>query len=129
MKMSERKLLQLTVVLSATVPIGAGIFGSLDGISFFDLAGTLRADSNVRYLSGLLLGIGLAFAASAYKIEQHTQRFLLLGSIVALGGFVRLLAALNNGTADSVVIFGLIMEVGVTPLVCAWQARFSASKR
>ena len=89
----ERIALQWTVALAAMVPIGAGAGGALEGVRFFGLAGPVSADSHVRYLSGLLLGIGLIFVASVYRIERHTERFRILGAIVVLGGMVRFLAA------------------------------------
>jgi uncharacterized protein DUF4345 len=123
----ERIALQWTVALAAMVPIGAGAGGAFEGARFLGLEGPVGADSHVRYLSGLLLGIGLIFVASVYRIERHTERFRILGAIVVLGGMVRLLAALNDGSPSRVTVFSLVMELGVTPLICAWQARVAAS--
>ena len=123
----ERIALQWTVALAAIVPIGTGAGGAFEGTQFFGLEGPASADSHVRYLSGLLLGIGLIFVASVYRIERHTERFQILGAIVVLGGMVRFLAALNDGPPGAVIVFSLVMELGVTPLILAWQARVACN--
>jgi hypothetical protein len=123
----ERIVLQWTVALAAIVPIGAGAGGAFEGAQFFGLEGPASADSHVRYLSGLLLGIGLIFLASVYRIERRTERFRILGAIIVLGGMVRFLAALNSGSPRTVIMFSLAMELGVTPLICAWQARVAGN--
>ena len=120
---SERLALQWTVALASMVPIGAGAGGALEGAAFFGLEGSSSADSHVRYLSGLLMGVGLAFLASTYRIERRTERFQILGAIVVLGGMVRLLVALCSEPPGAVIMFSLVMELGVTPIICAWQAR------
>ena len=119
----ERVALQWLVAVAAIVPICAGAGGALQGPAFFGLSGSPDADSHVRYLSGLLLGIGLVFLASVHRIERHTERFLILGVIVALGGAIRLLAALSSGFPSAIIVFSLVMELGVTPALCAWQIR------
>ncbi len=87
----ERRLLQVTVAIAGLVPVFAGADGVLRGSDAFGLTGDAFADSHVRYLSGLLLGIGLAFWASIPNIERHGARFLLLTAIVFIGGCGRLL--------------------------------------
>ena len=61
----ERRLLQIVVALASLVPISAGAMGVLFGPAMVDVIGApVSADSHYRYLSGLLLGIGIAFATS-----------------------------------------------------------------
>ena len=47
-----------------------------------------------RYLSGLLLAIGLAFWASIPAIEKHTARVRRLTALVVVGGLCRLLGVI-----------------------------------
>ena len=110
----------------AFVPVGAGLSGALlgsamtgDGVHGIDL------DSHVRYLSGLLLGIGLAFWEAIPQIERQGRRVRLLTAIVALGGLMRLIGILTAGVPHAPMLFGLTMELVVTPLVCLWQARIA----
>src|SRR6202035_1913070 len=90
--MSERRLLQFAVAAASLVPISAGAAGMLLGPAMTDFAAApLSADSHYRYLSGLLLGIGVAFATTIPRIEAHTARFRLVAAIVVVGGLGRLL--------------------------------------
>ena len=65
------------------VPVSAGLFGVLFG---FALTGerdiSVSADSHFRYLSGLLLGLGLCFWATIPRIEERTTLFRFLSCIV-----------------------------------------------
>ncbi len=44
-------------------------------------------DSHFRYLSGLLLAIGIGFASTVPRIEAQGGRFWLLTGIVMVGGY------------------------------------------
>ena len=121
---AERRLLQVTVALGGFVPVGAGLAGALVGGQLTGEGGVgVDLDSQVRYLSGLLLGIGLAFWETIPQIELHRRRFALLTAIVALGGLMRLMGVLSVARPGSPMLFGLAMELVVTPLLCLWQAR------
>ncbi len=119
-----RTTLQIVVGIASLVPIGAGAAGALLGPAMVDITGVAAAaDSHFRYLSGLLLGIGIAFALSIPRIEAHTARFRLLGAIVVAGGLARLLGLVVRGVPDKSMLFELVMELGVTPALVVWQAR------
>ncbi|HXL99734.1 MAG TPA: DUF4345 domain-containing protein [Rhizomicrobium sp.] len=119
----ERRLLQIAVAVGGLVPVGAGLSGALRGASFLDVATSVSTDSHIRYLSGLLLGIGLAFWISIPRIERHAARFQLLAAIVVLGGCARLLALTDGGKQGSSMYFALAMELLVTPALFLWQRR------
>lgn len=123
----ERRLLQIVVALAGLVPFAAGLAGGLLGSG---MAGTGIADasldSHIRYLSGLLLGIGLAFWAAIPTIERQTARVRLLTAIVFLGGLMRLLGIFTHAVPGPPMLFGLGMELAVTPLICLWQGRIAA---
>lgn len=86
-------------------------------------AGDVTLDSHVRYLSGLLFGIGLTFAASISNIEMHSARIALLSSIIIVGGLARLYGVAVDGLPDVLMRFALIMELAVVPLLWLWQRR------
>ena len=120
----ERRLLQLAIALGGFVPVGAGLGGAILGASMTGeaaIGGSL--DSHVRYLSGLLLGIGLAYWQAIPTIEKRTSRMRLLTAIVAFGGLMRLIGILLVGAPGGAMLFGLGMELVVTPLLCLWQTR------
>ena len=78
-------------------------------------------DSHFRYLSGLLLGIGLLFWSMVPAIERRTSLFRALTFIVVTGGLARLLAYVERGDPGPMRL-ALIMELMVTPALCLWQA-------
>jgi hypothetical protein len=89
---------------------------------------TVAADSHYRYLSGLLLGIGILFLTTVPRVERSTVRFRLLATIVIIGGLGRLFGVLFNRNADGSSLFALGMELGVTPALLLWQAKVSARR-
>ncbi len=119
----ERRLLQTVVVLAACIPVLAGGYGILAGSGFLDLPPNVSAESHLRYLSGLLFGIGIAFWLTVPSIEKHSGRFALLTAIVFAGGLARLLGFFVTGIPNNAMIFGLAMELVVTPTIWAWQRR------
>jgi hypothetical protein len=128
--MAERRVLQIVVALASLVPMSAGAMGVLFGPAMVDLIGApASVDSHYRYLSGLLLGIGIAFATTVARIETHTTRFRLLAAIVVVGGLGRLLSLILRGVPDKPMLFGLAMELVVTPALAVWQARFASQTR
>jgi uncharacterized protein DUF4345 len=120
---TERRCLQIAVAVAGVVPVAAGAAGVWRGAHLIGTVLPMSDDSHVRYLSGLLLGIGLAFWISIPHIERHAARFRLLALIVVTGGLARLLALMDSGTPDRVMLFALVMELLVTPALCLWQQR------
>jgi hypothetical protein len=93
------------------------------------LPGEAAADSHFRYLSGLLLAIGLGFWSTIPNLPLHAPRFRLLTAIVVLGGLARLLALPLQGWPGSAMSAALVMELVVTPLLCLWQGRVAVPQR
>ena len=65
----ERRYLQRTVAFLALIPFAAGLSGVLFGPTLLDDRVGVSTDSQYRYLSGLLLGIGLVFWSTVPAIE------------------------------------------------------------
>ena len=122
--------LRIAIALGGLVPVAAGLAGALAGPAMLgDAGGTAEADSHFRYLSGILLGIGLGFWATLPDPARHTARFRLLTAIVVLGGLARLLGLVLHGDPGRPMVAALGMELVVTPLLCLWQARVAAAAR
>ena len=119
----ERKLLQQSVAIVATIPVAAGLYGVLFGQALTGDAVSISAESHFRFLSGLLLGIGLCFWSTLPSIEIRTGRFRLLTLLVVIGGVGRLIGLGLTGLPSLFMIGGLIVELVVTPVLCLWQAR------
>jgi Domain of unknown function (DUF4345) len=126
---TEKRLLQALVALACLVPILGGGFGVVQGPAMLDLAAAAPAAAHFRYLSGLLLGIGLGFLSMVPRIETHGSRFRLLAAIVVVGGLGRLLSVGLSGAADASTLFALAMELAVTPALALWQWRVARISR
>lgn len=126
---AERRMLQAAIAIAGLVPICGGAVGVLFGAAAFDPSFSLAQpaavalDSHVRYLSGLLLAIGLTFYSLIPTIELQALIARVLTAIVVVGGLARLYGAVAVGLPEGVMLFALVMELAVTPLLCLWQAR------
>lgn len=128
----ERRLLQIFIALGSTVPLLAGGAGMVLGADM--LSGVAEPvppdlDSHMRYLSGLLFGIGLGFLSCIPGIEGKGRRFHLLGAIVLIGGVGRALSLFDVGMPGLGHRFGLAMELGTVPLLMLWQWRVARRAR
>ena len=121
----ERKYLQRTVAVLALVPVSAGLFGVLFGPALTGDQVSVSADSHFRYLSGLLLGIGIAFWSTVPAIEEKTGRFRLLAFLAVIGGLARLTGLLLTGIPSLYMLGGLFLELVVTPILTLWQTRIA----
>jgi hypothetical protein len=119
----ERKLLQQTVAIVATIPVAIGLYGVLFGQALTGDAVSISAESHFRFLSGLLLGIGLCFWSTLPRIEDKAGRFRLLTVLVVIGGIGRLIGLALTGLPSFFMLGGLIVELIVAPFLCLWQTR------
>lgn len=126
MRTSERLWLQACVALGGCVPVGAGLAGvALGPRMAAAVAAPVALDSHFRYLSGLLLAIGIAFWSTIPGIERKAAMFRLLTAVVVVGGLGRLVSLIREGPPDAPMWFGLAMELFVTPALAIWQARLA----
>lgn len=119
----ERKLLQQTVAIVATLPVAVGLYGVLFGPALTGEGLSISTESHFRYLSGLLLGIGVCFWSTLPGIETKTGRFRLLALLVVIGGLSRLIGLALTGLPSLLMVGSLIVELVVTPVLCLWQTR------
>ena len=122
--MIERRLLQTLVAIACLVPLSVGGWSILHGPHFLGRAPAIPTDldSHFRYISGIFFAVGLGFATCVPGIEHKTARFRLLGSLVVCGGLARLVSLAAVGIPSVGHQFGLVMELGIVPLLMLWQA-------
>jgi hypothetical protein len=123
----ERRFLQIAVAAAGLVPVAAGALGALRPELL--IGGPPHALTHGAYLSGLLLGIGLAFWSLVPAIERQSRIFALLTGLVVLGGLARALTAARLGAWNLSVELPLVMELAVTPALWLWQRRVSSLLR
>ncbi len=124
----ERRLLQLSLAAGCVVAFAAGAAGIVSGGAFLrgvEAPVPADLDSHMRYLSGLLLAIGVGFAACISGIERKGRWILALAGIVLVGGLARLASLVVVGVPSEGHVFGLAMELGVVPLIALWQRSFA----
>ena len=125
-KEMERRLLQAATAAACLVPLSMGassVVQSAAVLRGMEPPFPIDLDSHYRYLSGILLGIGLAFLASIPRIERSGTIFRTLGFIILVGGLARLLSFFDAGVPGVGHRFGLVMELVVVPAIVVWQAR------
>lgn len=124
---TEYRAFQCAIGIAGLVPVGAGLAGVLAGPGMMGVDGTSAGlDSHVRYLSGLLLGIGLIFWAVIPTIDRRATVVRTLTAVVVCGGLGRLFGFAMHGLPDTANSLAIVMELGVTPLLCLWQSRLAA---
>lgn len=122
----EKRALQLAIAIGGLVPVCAGGAGVLAGVGMIPHAAADPAlDSHYRYLSGLLLAIGLGFWSAIPGIERRTGRVRLLTAIVVAGGLARAYGLATGAPPGRAMELALVMELMVTPVLCLWQARIA----
>jgi hypothetical protein len=125
----SRRLLQILTAILGAVPVLTGIIG------LFGLADPIYADagipanalldSNLRFLSGAWLGLGLAVWWLVPRIEAQTVLFRALWAMIFIGGIGRLLSMLFLGMPPLPFIAFTALEIVGAPLFVAWQARLA----
>ena len=131
-KHTERRLLQVAVALACLVPLLAGGAGVIEGTAMLkkiEVGASADLESHFRYLSGLLLGIGIAFAAAIPTIERRSELFAVLTVVVVVGGFARLAGYLALTLPSVTHQLALVMELIVVPLLFFWQRRVARLSR
>lgn len=126
----ERRLFQFVVLIASIVPILAGAAGAWLGPSMIVHGTTINPDldSHFRYLSGLLLGIGIAFVTIVLDIDRRAREFWTLGLIVVAGGLSRALGFIIGGFPEPPHQLALMMELVVVPVLLLWLQRLQHLK-
>lgn len=126
----ERRALQTIVAIACLVPLTIGGISIARGPGWLGHAPVIPTDldSQFRYVSGIFFALGLAFATCVPGIERKGERFRLLGLLVVAGGLARLLSWATIGAPSPGHQLGLVMELGVVPLLMLWQARIARGR-
>jgi len=116
-------MLPTLIRLAALVPLLAGGAGALTGAGFLGETAGPATGSHLRYLSGLLLGLGAVAAWCAADLPRRRAVFLALSAMVAVGGLARLLGLAVEGVPPWPHVAALGMELGVVPALALAVAR------
>jgi hypothetical protein len=130
--MSKRSL-QIATAILGVVPFATGIVGML-GISdpiygSLGLPKDALLDSNLRFFSGVWLGLGIAVFWLVPNIERQTVLFRALWGMIFIGGLGRLLSMLLIGSPPVPFIAFTVLEIVGAPIFVVWQSRISREAR
>jgi hypothetical protein len=123
----RKSRLQLASALLGAIPIMTGIIGMF-GISdplyaSASLPPSTFLDSNLRFFSGVWLGLGVAMYWIIPTIEKQTLLFRALWGMIFIGGIGRLISMLMVGLPPAPFIGFTALEILGAPLLVLWQAR------
>jgi len=121
----EKRLLQIAIALAGLIAVGAGMAGGLHGTLMLGDWGDPSLDSHFRYLSGLLLGLGVAYWSVIPNVEREGERLSLVTLVIVTGGFFRALGLLADGSPGLVMRMALVGELVGAPLLYLWQRRIA----
>jgi hypothetical protein len=124
--MNKRNLQIITFIL-ALVPTTTGLIG-LTGINdpvYGDLSksNNILLDSNLRFFSGIWLGLGIVLFSIIKTIDTQTQIFRIVWGCIFLGGLGRLLSIIFIGTPPIPFICFTILEIVGAPVFIYWQQK------
>ncbi len=121
----SRKALQIALIILGFVPIVSGILGMM---GIFDpvyaslgLPSDPLLDSNLRFLSGVWFVVGIVVLATVRQIEKYFQLYLVVWSMIFVGGIGRLISIFVVGLPPIPFIGFTILEVVGAPFFIYWH--------
>ncbi len=125
--MTSYRLLQGLTGVLALIPILTGaitMMGVHDPLyAALDLPGNPLLDSNLRFLGGVWLGLGLAAFWMVPRLHAQTVLFRVVWGAIFIGGLGRLLSMLVVGWPPAPLIAFTVLEIVGAPLFVGWHAR------
>ena len=128
----NRRGLQTVTGILAVIPVVTGAVGlsglrdPLYGASGLDQ--NILLDSNLRFFSGVWLGLGLGLFWIIPRIEKQTVLFRVIWGAILLGGIGRCLSKLFLAVPPIPFIGFTILEVLGAPLMVLWQSALRAAR-
>jgi len=124
----SKKLLQIFLGIIGLVPLITGIEGLLGGAfnRFYSvpfnnqILGNIILDSNLRYFSGVWLGLGIVLFWIIPNIEKHIFVLRSICLMIFLGGVGRLFSLILTGNPSALFVVFTILEL-LFPIFSVWQ--------
>ncbi len=131
--MMTKRILQVLLAIIGSVAVITGSLGIVSGVmDDFYLStrnlteGLIVLDSNLRYFSGLWLGLGLVIFWMIPSIERHGTIFRLVSGMIFLGAIGRGVSMIMLGIPSLPFVFFTLLELAF-PLLIFWQSRLMQS--
>ena len=128
----KKTMLQAVLAVIGLVAVITGFLGLKSGMAdpFYEISlnkytsGNIILDSNLRYFSGLWLGLGIVIFWIIPSIEKNKSVFIMISLMIFLGAIGRIISALNLGQPSVLFLVFTIMEL-LFPLLIIWQNKLS----
>jgi hypothetical protein len=126
-QMLSRTALQVVTAALGIIPVVTGLIG-LRGVndpvySPVSTPHVVLLDTNLRFFSGLWLGLGLALLWLVPSIERQTILFRAVWGAIFVGGIGRVLSMVAVGTPPASFVFFTLLEIIGAPVFVYWQHR------
>jgi hypothetical protein len=125
----RKRPLQIVMGLLGVIPVATGLVGLLglrDPLYVrFGVVPNVPLDSNLRFFSGVWLGVGLSLFAILPRIERHGPVFRALWAMIFLGGIGRALSLFDAGSPPAPFYGVLALELVGAPLFILWHRRIA----
>jgi hypothetical protein len=130
-KIISRRIMQLVLGLIGILAIYTAYLGFAYGAVnwYYGLSdeleyskGLLMLDSNIRFYSGLWLGVGIVLFWLIPRVEREKTVLQVIAIFFFLGGIGRLISMLTCGIPSTIYIIYVLFEFGF-PLLTLWQKR------
>ncbi len=126
----SRRALQVLTSILGVIPIATGLVGLLglrDPLYVrFGVVPNVVLDSNLRFFSGVWLGVGGAIFWTVSGIERKGPMYRALWSMIFLGGLGRVLSILDAGLPPAPFLGVLLLELVGAPVFVLWHLRIEA---
>ena len=121
--------LQIVMGLLGIIPVATGLLGMM-GVHdpVYVAAGVppiVLLDTNLRFYSGVWIGLGLALWWLIPRIEKQTVLFRVLWGMIFIGGIGRLLSMIMLGWPPVAFVAFTAIEIAGAPLFIWWQSRMA----
>jgi hypothetical protein len=126
-----KRTFQGVMFVLALIPVGTGLIGMLglrDPLYVrFGVVPNVVLDSNMRFFSGVWLGLGVALFAILKRIERHGTLFRALWLMIFLGGLGRVVSWVDAGTPPAPFIAFIALELVGAPVFVLWHRRLEGA--
>jgi hypothetical protein len=127
----SRRALQWVMGVLALIPVATGLIGMLglrDPLYVaFGVVPNIPLDSNIRFFSGVWLGLGITIFAILRNIERHGIVFRAIWGMIFIGGLGRLVSLFDAGVPPAPFIAFIALELVGAPLMVWWHSRLQTA--
>ena len=123
--------IQIVCALLGLIPVATGLFGLVVGASdplYSQGPRDVLLDSNLRFFSGVWLGLGIALFWTLPRIGEQTVLFRVIWGMIFVGGMGRLISMAVLAVPPAPFIAFTALEIIGAPLIVWWQSRVAKDK-